>query len=662
MKDKTTTFMLSGTIVLWAMVFIPLAYGHTAIEPKDATQRTLQANREMKAKLNWQDRQDFEFVQRGFIARPASAIIRDASGKTIRDMDEFVFQAIDEPAPATVNPSLWRQEQLNSIYGLFKVADRIYQVRGYDISNISIIQGDSGYIVVDPLLTAGVAAAAMELVYQHLPRKPVVAVIYSHSHADHFGGVKGVVSEEDVQAGKVRIVAPAGFMEYAMSENILAGNVMSRRASYMFGSLLPKNSKGGVGVGLGKVITNGLVTLIKPTDLITHSGEELVIDGVRMVFMNTPFAEAPVEMMFYLPQMKAFYAAEEANATLHNLYTLRGAQVRDALAWSGHLDEAIDLIKPETEVLFGGHHWPRWGYENIVAYLGKQGDAYKYIHDQTLRLANQGVTPVEIAEQIKLPESLAGEWFNRGYYGSVSHNVKAVYQRYLGWFDGNPANIHLLPPTEAAMKYVDYMGGADAVLAKAREAFAIGDYRWVAEVVNHVVFAEPDSLVARQLQADALEQLGYQAESGQWRNFYLSGAQELRNGVNPASAISSVSPDIIKALTLDMIFDFLAVRLNGPEAAGKNIQLNLYFEDSDEHYLLSVRNGVLKSWAGRKNQAADASIKLTRNALIAMTIAGRPLETLIEAELISVEGDTKRLIEFLSLLDQFEFWFNIVTP
>lgn len=417
-----------------------------------------------------------------------------------------------------------------------------------------------------------------------------------------------------------------------------------------------------MGTGLGKAISSGLVTLIKPTDIITHSGEERVIDGVRMVFMNTPFAEAPAEMMFYLPQMKAFYAAEEANATLHNLYTLRGAQVRDALLWSGYLEEAIDLIESETEVLFGGHHWPRWGYENIVKYLGKQGDAYKYIHDQTLRLANHGYTAAEIAEQIELPQSLAGEWFNRGYYGSVNHNVKAVYQRYLGWFDGNPANIHLLPPSEAAKKYMLYMGGADAVLAKAREAFAAGDYRWVAEVVNHVVFAEPDNPVARQLQADALEQLGYQAESGQWRNFYLSGARELRNGVNSASTVSTVSPDMIKALTLDMIFDFLAVRLNGPHATGKDIQLNLHFEDSDEDYLLSVRNGVLKSRAGRRNQDADANIKLTRNALIAMALAGRPLETLIKAGVISVEGETESLIELLSLLDKFEFWFNIVSP
>lgn len=662
MKDKTTNLILSGTIVLWAMVFIPLAYGQASIEPKDATPDTLQAHREMKEKLRWHDRQDFEFAQRGFIARPPSAIVRDASGKTVWNMDQFVFQRIDQPAPATVNPSLWRQEQLNSIHGLFKVADRIYQVRGYDLSNISIIQGDTGYIVVDPLLTAEVAAAAMELVYQHLPRKPVVAVIYSHSHADHFGGVKGVVSQEDVRAGKVRIIASEGFMEYAVSENILAGNVMSRRASYMFGSLLPKNSKGGVGTGLGKAISSGLVTLIKPTDIITQTGEERVIDGVRMVFMNTPFAEAPAEMMFYLPQMKAFYAAEEANATLHNLYTLRGAQVRDALSWSGYLEAAIDLIKPETEVLFGGHHWPRWGYENIVKYLGKQSDAYKYIHDQTLRLANHGYTAAEIAEQIELPQSLAGEWFNRGYYGSVSHNVKAVYQRYLGWFDGNPANIHLLPPSEAAKKYLVYMGGADAVLAKAREAFTAGDYRWVAEVVNHVVFAQADNQVARQLQADALEQMGYQAESGQWRNFYLTGAQELRNGVNSASTVSTVSPDMIKALTLEMIFDFLAVRLNGPDAAGKDIQLNLHFEDSDEDYLMTVRNGVLKSRAGRINQDADASIRLTRSVFIAMTLAGRPLETLIETGAVSVEGEIQSLIEFLSLLDQFEFWFNIVTP
>jgi alkyl sulfatase BDS1-like metallo-beta-lactamase superfamily hydrolase len=637
------------------------ALAQAGMTAKDASDATIQSNRDLASTLAWQDDQDFEFAQRGFISRPRSTIIRDTSGKVVWNMDQFANQALDAPAPDTVNPSLWRQARLNSHYGLFKVAERIYQVRGYDLSNISIIEGDTGYIVVDPLITAEVAAAAMDLVFAHLPRKPVVAVIYSHSHADHFGGVKGVVDEEDVRSGKVRIFASAGFMDFAVSENILAGNVMTRRASYMFGSLLPKNDRGAVGVGLGKTTSSGNVTLIQPTDIITADGEKN-IDGVIFEFMNTPFAEAPAEMMFYLPQMKAFYAAEEANATLHNLYTLRGAQVRDAKLWSRYLHDALDVVDADTEVLFGGHHWPRWGNDNITSYLGKQGDAYKYIHDQTLRLANHGYTMTEIADMIELPDNLAKAWFNRGYYGSVNHNAKAVYQKYLGWFDGNPANIHPLPIESSAKKYVEYMGGSDAVLGKARQAFADHDYRWVVEVVNHVVFAEPNNAEARTLQADALEQLGYQAESGQWRNFYLTGASELRNGVFQGDAPRTSRRDFISALSLDSFFDYMGVKLNGPEAAAKNLIFNFNFTDSGDRYRITVRNGVLNYKAATQSPDADATITLSRQGLIALTLLGRPPASLIETGIISVEGNTGALEEMMSLFDTFEFWFNIVTP
>ena len=648
------------TAILLLTVTGSVAHGQAGFEAKNATDATINANRELANRLQWQDRQDFDFAKRGFIAKHPNTIIRDASGKVVWDMDQFAFQTGD--APSTVNPSLWRQAQLNSLHGLFKVTDRIYQVRGYDLSNLSVIEGDTGYIVIDPLITREVAKAAMDLVYEHLPRKPVVAVIYSHSHADHFGGVKGVVGEEDVRTGDVRIIASEGFMEHAVSENILAGNVMTRRASYMFGSLLPKDEKGGVGVGLGKAVSSGQVTLIEPTDVIAMTGEELVIDGVRIVFMNTPFAEAPAETMFYLPQMKAFYAAEEANATLHNLYTLRGAQVRDSLLWSGYLDEAINIIDSDTEVLFGGHHWPRWGYGNIVDYLGKQRDVYKYIHDQTLRLANHGYTMNEIAEVVELPDELSHAWFNRGYYGSVNHNVKAVYQKYLGFFDGNPANIHPLPPTEAARKYVEFMGGPDTLLDKAKQAYANSEYRWVAEVVNHLVFADPENRAARQLQADALEQLGYQAESGQWRNFYLTGAKELRHGVSKADTTRTASPDMIKALTLDMFFNYMAVRLNGPQAAERQLVLNFDFQDTNEAYLVSASNGVLHHKLGSYSPDADATVRLTRDGLIAMMLLGEPVAVLVENGVIEIEGDAGALEKLISLLDNFEFWFNIVTP
>ncbi|MDX1403856.1 MAG: alkyl sulfatase dimerization domain-containing protein [Woeseiaceae bacterium] len=631
-------------------------------QPKDATRATIEANQRLSQSLAWQDDQDRVFAQRGFVGKFDGVVVRDSSGELAWNLEPFADQALDAPAPETVNPSLWRQATLNSLHGLFKVTDRVYQVRGYDLSNLSVIEGDSGYIVVDPLVSAEAAAAAMQLVYELLPRKPVVAVIYSHSHADHFGGVKGVVDQQDVLAGKVRIVASQGFMHFAASENVLAGNVMPRRASYMFGAVLPKGSRGLVDSGLGKAVSSGSITLIEPTDIIRGDQQKLVIDGVVFEFINTPFAEAPAEMMFYLPQMKAFYAAEEANATLHNLYTLRGAQVRDASLWSRYLRESAERLSPDTEVLFGGHHWPRWGYEVITDYLVKQADLYKYIHDQTLRLANHGYTMIEIAEMMELPASLSRAWFNRGYYGSVNHNVKAVYQKYLGWFDGNPANIHPLPPEPRASKYVAYMGGAAAVLEKVRQAFDDGDYRWVVEVVNHVIFADPDNDAARQLQADALEQLGYQAESAQWRNFYLSGASELRNGVFRGGAPRTIRTDVVNALSLDMIFDFLGVKLNGPKAAGKNMTLDFNFTDSGDRYRITIANGVLNYKINTQSTGADVSVSLTRRALMALAVLAHDASNLVENGMITVDGNVAAITEFQSLLDSFEFWFDIVTP
>ena len=637
-------------------------YAQSGTLPGEASDGTLDANRKLAASLAWEDDQDFEFARRGFIARRDSTVIHNDSGQAVWNMDQFAYQAPDAPAPDTVNPSLWRQARLNSQHGLFKVTNRIFQVRGYDLSNLSLIEGDTGYIVVDPLLTAETAHAAMDLVYEHLPDKPVVAVIYSHSHADHFGGVKGVVDPQDVESGSVRIFASSGFMEYAASENVLAGNAMSRRASYMFGSLLPADAKGRVDAGLGKGTSSGSITLIAPTDIVTDDYTEMTLDGVTFLFMNTPFAEAPAEMMFYLPQMKAFYAAEEANATLHNLYTLRGAQVRDAQLWSHYLRNAVTGLHPDTEVLFGGHHWPRWGRAEIVDYLQKQADTYKYIHDQTLRLANHGYTMTEIADMVELPESLSRAWFNRGYYGSVNHNVKAVYQKYLGWFDGNPANIHPLPNVARAERYVEYMGGSAAVLARARQAYANHDYRWVVEVVNHVVFADPDNDEARELQAAALEQLGYQAESAQWRNFYLSGATELRNGVASASAPRTIRSDVINALTLDMFFDFLGVKLNGPKAADADLSFNFNFTDSGDHYRVTVANGVLNYEATTADANADATISLTRQGLVALALSGRPANALIQIGAVNVTGNQNSLAELMALLDNFDFWFDIVTP
>ncbi len=543
---------------------------------KEATEFTTTANRALLEELLWEDVQDFENASRGFIASLDDPIIEGENGRAVWNLDAYPFLA-EETAPPSVNPSLWRQSRLVANYhGLFKVTDGVYQIRGFDLSVMSIIESDNGYVVIDPLISADVARAGMALVYQHVGHKPVVAVIYTHSHIDHWGGVKGVISQADVQAGKIKVIAPEHFMEHAVSENVIAGNVMTRRASYMYGNLLPKDPKGQVGAGLGQTTSTGLVTLIAPTDDITHTGQKMMIDGLEIEFQMTPGTEAPAEMNFLFPKYRALCMAENCSHNMHNLYTLRGAPVRDAKAWAYYIDEAIDVFNGRYDVIFASHHWPTWTAESGVEFLKKQRDMYKYLHDETLRLANQGFTMLEIPELIELPADLFHAWYNRGYYGSINHNVKAIYNRYLGFFDGNPATLHPLPPEAAGKKYVEFMGGAENLLAQARASFDKGEYRWVAQVVNHLVFADPDNTAALDLQADALEQLGYQAESGPWRNFYLSAAKELRDGVIDLDT-PQLGSDVIKATPLDMFFDLLAVRLIGPKAAGKKIVLNADF-------------------------------------------------------------------------------------
>lgn len=656
--------------VAWSFAFISiLGLIHMssvrAVEPNDASDFTRKTNEKVLKNLPFNDKHDFEDAQRGFIAKLPSTIIRDAKGNVVWDMDQYSFLDREGEIPGTVNPSLWRQAQLNNFHGLFKVTDHIYQVRSYDLANISFVEGATGYIVIDPLTSAETAKAALELLYQNVGKKPVVAVIYTHSHVDHWAGVKGVVSEEDVNAGKVRIIASAGFLEHAVSENVSAGNAMGRRALYMYGALLPKGPKGQVDAGLGKTISTGSVTMIVPTDIISKTGTEMTIDGVKIVFQYTPGTEAPTEMNFYFPQFRALCMAENCSHTMHNLYTLRGAQVRDAKAWHHFLEEAVDLFGDKTDVVFVSHHWPKWGKENFIPWMKKQADLYKYVHDQTLHLANQGYTMLEIADKLKLPEDLEKEWFNRGYYGSLSHDTKAVYQKYLGWFDGNPADLDPLPPTEASKRYIEYMGGADTVLAKARNAYEKGDYRWVAEVVNHVVFADPGNREARELQADTLEQLGYQAESGPWRNFYLTGARELRNGVKP-SPLTLVSGDVLKAMTIDMIFDYMAICLNGPKASGKNIKINWNFTDTKEQYVLTLENATLSHWEGKQAKDADTTITLKRSTWNDIISAAPNVKGVVESKLMSreiaIESSKLKMLELMAMMDKFDFWFNIVTP
>ncbi len=634
--------------------------GKGSAEPKDATTMTAEFNSKIINQLPFDNIEDFEDAKRGFIATLDPMFIKDDAGQVVWDMEQFEFQ--DSEAPKTANPSLWRQEQLNNIHGLFKVSDHIYQVRGYDIANISFIEGKTGWIIIDPLTTAQTAKAALALVDQHLKKRPVKAVIFTHSHVDHFGGIRGVVSESDVKAGKVKIIAPVGFLEHSVSENVIAGNAMIRRASYMFGTLLPKGEKGSLGSGLGKGTGKGMVGLMAPTHIIEKSGQEMTVDGVKIIFQNTPGAEAPAEMVFYFPQFRALCMSEIVTCNLHNLYTLRGAQVRDAQAWSKYINEAMELFGEKSDVVFTSHHWPHWGKEKVIDFLKKQRDLYKFLHDQTMRLANHGYTMLEIAEMIELPESLANEFYNRGYYGTVSHNVKAIYNKYIGYFDGNPANLHPLPPVEASKKYVEFMGGAENVLNKARKAFDKGEYRWVTQVVNHVVFANPENREARFLQAEALEQLGYQAESGPWRNFYLTAAQELRKGVQRTDVGRTSSSDVVKAMTVEMLFDFLSVRLNSEKAEGKKIAIKWNFSDSKEKYLLTVENSVMNYTKRIQAKNADATLTLKRDAFLRIIGKQSTIQEEAQNDKIIINGNVEALSELFSLLDDFDFWFNIVTP
>jgi alkyl sulfatase BDS1-like metallo-beta-lactamase superfamily hydrolase len=668
MINKMKSNLCSQSVLVACVVTIALTAGiHVTasgepVKSKEATAATKQANAKLYKSLPFADKQDFEFADRGFIGRPEKLIIKDTKDNVVWDMESYAFISDDKKAPDSVNPSLWRNAQLCKKAGLYKVTDRVYQVRGYDLSNITFVQGDKGWIVFDPLICAETAKAAYDLVTKHLGKKPVLAVIYSHTHIDHYGGVRGVVDEADVKAGKVKIIAPEHFMEHAISENVTAGNAMSRRAVYMYGAMLPRNEKGGINGGLGMTVSMGTATLIEPTDYVTKTGQKITVDGIKMVFHMTPGGEAPAEMNTYFPKFKWLWLAENCVATLHNLYTPRGAQVRDGRKWASWIDEAIDLYGKEAAVVFQSHHWPRWGNAVIVDYMKKQRDIYKYIHDQSVRLLNHGYTMTEIAEMLEVPPEIGKQWYNRGYYGTVKHNAKAVYQKYLGFFDGNPVNWDPLPVEPAAKKFVEYMGGANAVIARARKDFAKGEYRWVAQVVNQVVFADPDNKEARELCADALEQMGYQAESGVWRSFYLQGAFELRNGVPSAGGTVTASPDTIKAMPPYMLFDYLAVRLNGPKAAGKKIVLNVDFIDLKEQYVLTVENGVLNYAHGRQDDKADVTVTLSKATLNAIQLKEATLDQKIASGDVKISGRKEALNEFLGLLDTFSFWFNIVTP
>ena len=651
----SSSFLLAAAISMSTQAW-------AAEAPKPATDATKAANDALLQELPFNDKTSFELAHKGFIAPLPTEPIKGEKGNMIWDPAKYNFIKEGEAAPATTSPSLWRQSQLINISGLFEVTDGIYQVRNYDLSNMTIVEGKSGITIFDPLISSETAKAALDLYYAHRPKKPVVAVIYTHSHVDHYGGVRGVVDEKDVKAGKVKIYAPLGFLEHAVAENVMAGTAMSRRASYMYGNLLPPSETGQLGAGLGTTTSAGTVTLIPPTDIISKTGEKRVIDGLTYEFLYAPGSEAPAEMMYYIKEKKALNTAEDSTHTLHNTYSLRGAKIREPLPWSKYLNEALKMWGDDVQVMYAMHHWPIWGNKEVRDQLSSQRDMYRYINDETLRLANKGLTMTEIAEQVKLPKGIADRFSSRGYYGSLNHNVKATYVLYLGWFIGNPATLWELPPEEEAKRYVDMMGGADAVLKKAKEYYDKGDFRWVAEVVNHVVFADPNNQAAKNLQADALEQLGYQAESGPWRNFYLTGAQELRNGVQKLPTPDTASPDTVKAMDLDLFFDYLAMRLKGPEVADKHITLNFDFTDLKQKYTLEMVNGVLNHTEGAQAKDADATITLTRDTLNKLMLKQTTLKDAEGSGELKVQGDQGKLDELMSYMDNFDFWFNIVTP
>jgi alkyl sulfatase BDS1-like metallo-beta-lactamase superfamily hydrolase len=628
---------------------------------KDATEATRAANRAALADVPLADKRSFDDARRGLIEALGDRLVVRDDGRLVWTLAGYEFLGT-ENAPDTVHPGLWRHARVNMANGLYQVTDRVHQLRGFDVSNMTIIEGDTGLIVIDPLISTEVAKAAFDLYRKHVSHKPVIAVIYTHSHIDHFGGVRGVVDSDDVAAGRVTIWAPAGFMAAAVGENVIAGNAMLRRALFQFGAMLPRGERGQVDTGLGKSVSVGTVTLIPPTNLVEKPIESHRIDGVEIVFELTPEAEAPAEMIMYYPQFRVLNMAEIATQNFHNLLPMRGALVRDSLSWSKYIGGALRRYGDSSDVLIAQHNWPVWTGERARDFLRKQRDAYKFVHDQTVRLMNHGYVGAEIAEMVKLPVSLNQEWSAHSFYGNLKHNVRAIYQRYLGHYDGNPANLDALPPAEFAKKSVEYMGGAESALKKAREDYARAEYRWVAQMASQLVFADPANREARELAADAFEQLGYQSESATARNAYLQGASELRNGVPNLGRGSGTSPDIVRSLPLDMYFDFMGVRLNGEKAAGKTIVLNWRFTDTKQEYVLNLDNSALTYVADSQADEADATVTLTRATLDEISMRQTTFESALQSGQISVTGQREKLVELLEMLDTFPLQFAVVEP
>jgi alkyl sulfatase BDS1-like metallo-beta-lactamase superfamily hydrolase len=623
----------------------------------DATPTTLTANAQFAKDLKLDDPQDFEDAKRGFIAKPTGKLLA-ADGSVLFDYDAYQF--IKGQSPDTVNPSLWRHARLNAEIGLFKVTDGIYQLRGFDVANITLIEGKTGWIVVDAMTSRESAAAAMAFARQHLGNKPVTALVFSHSHIDHFGGALGVLTPQEVAERKVPVIAPAGFMEEATSENVMVGTAMGRRSIYQFGRDLERSAKGNVDTGLGKNVVYGTFGILPPTQLITKPTEELTLDGVHFVFHNVPGAEAPAELTFFIPAKKAYGGAENLAQTMHNLLPVRGAKVRDALRWSEYMDQALEQTAG-TEVYFGQHNWPIWGNAHIQDFIKAHRDVYKYTHDQTVRLINAGYTRNEIADKIKLPKSLEDHFGARGYYGDLRHNVRAVYQFYLGAYDGNPANLNPLPPQEAAKHYLEILGGADKAVAAAQTAYDKGDYRWAAELLNHAVFGDPSSKAAKELLAKTYDQMGYMSEAATWRNSYLTAAAELRNGP-PAKGVSRAGfVEMLMQTPVERFLEAMAAGLDGPTADGKNLKVNLVLSDIKESYVLWIENAVLHYKKAAPATDANATLTLTKSIFIKMMAGTAGVKDTLLSDDLKIDGSKIDLARFFGLIDKAPGTFAIVT-
>jgi len=655
LRLASLAFLLSSSAA-WAQT-APLPTD-PALQPKPASSVTTAAQQEAAKSLPTEDGRDAAFAKRGFLVSITDPVIRNKAGRPVWNVAGYDF--VTGPAPASVHPSLWREMSNLKHHGLFEVSDGVYQVRGFDVSNMTVVRGATGWIVIDPLTTRETAAAAMELVNAKLGPRPVVAVIYSHSHADHFGGVRGVVSEADVKAGKTAIIAPGKFMEETASENVMAGAAMGRRANYQFGVGLSPGPQGQMGSGIGMGVSGGEITLITPTDTIERTGETRVVDGVALEFQIVSGSEAPSELNVYIVPHRAFLSSEMSTCSLHNILTPRGAKVRDTHAWAGFLDEALRLYGNRSDVVISSHCWPRFGQNEVAGMLASQRDNYRYLHDQSVRRMNRGETPVELAEGIAQPPELAQQWYNRGYYGTYSHNSKAVYQWYLGWYDGNPVNLNPWPPIERAKRYVGAMGGSKKVIAQARKAMAAGDYRWSSELLSQLVFAEPANTQARAMLADSFEQQGYQAESAIWRNQYLSAARDLRQGYQPAGQ-QTQSVDLISAVPTQLLMDSVATRYDPAKNTSADLKVNLVITDRKEVVGIEAGKSVIIGRVGQPANNPTVTLTGPRQLMLALLFLKVPLAQLQQMGL-KVEGDPSAVAALQSALDPISPGFNIAEP